>query len=414
VTELQTRTKYTYDALGYRVHKSGTGMPRPVEYVYDLAGRVMAEYDGGCTGGVECNWADYIYLGGQLVAEYENSTTYFPISDHLGSMRVLTGMNQAVVQNLDYYPYGALNSTDSGVTTHKFTGDERDIETGLDHTEFRNYSSSLGRWMTPDPAGLSAVDPANPQSWNRYSYALNNPLRFVDPTGLTCYAKDEDGNITDDITDPEIDNARDCADSGDNGGVWLEVDTTVLVTADNSGNVYSSTYWNSGDNWGYLDSGGFSWTPSNSMWNRIKSAARTVGNYIPTFCGGGVFNYGGFRLSGAVASVSVSQIRMADTRSGYSEAPFADISFGEVLMGGYGQAFFGSGENEHFLFGGVGGDVGITKASLSLFGSHVSGTSILQNSIGLNGDAGFSVLAGGVGVYLNTDSLTSCIDHDGW
>ena len=118
-------------------------------------------------------------------------------------------------------------------------------------------------------------------------------------------------------------------------------------------------------------------------------------------------------MSGDVESVSLSQIRMADTRSGHSEAPFADISFGEALMGGHGQAVFSSGGNEHFLFGGVGGDVGITKASVSVFGSHVSGSSIFQNSIGLNGDAGFLPFAGGVGVYVNTDSLTSCQDHGG-
>jgi len=46
--------------------------------------------------------------------------------------------------------------------THKFTGDERDSETNLDLTWFRQYSSQLGRWMHPDPAGLAAVDPANP------------------------------------------------------------------------------------------------------------------------------------------------------------------------------------------------------------------------------------------------------------
>ena len=38
--------------------------------------------------------------------------------------------------------------------------------------------------MHPDPAGLAAVDPSNPQSWNRYAYVLNNPLRLVDPQGL--------------------------------------------------------------------------------------------------------------------------------------------------------------------------------------------------------------------------------------
>ena len=90
-----------------------------------------------------------------------------------------------IVQNLDYLPYGELNSSDSGTTTHKFTGDERDSETSLDHTQFRQYSSSYARWMTPDPAGLAAVDPSNPQTWNRYAYVRNMPLALIDPLG-TC------------------------------------------------------------------------------------------------------------------------------------------------------------------------------------------------------------------------------------
>ena len=53
-------------------------------------------------------------------------------------------LDQSVAQNLDYLPFGEVTSSDSGVTTHKFTGDERDGETGLDHTWFRKYSSQLG------------------------------------------------------------------------------------------------------------------------------------------------------------------------------------------------------------------------------------------------------------------------------
>ena len=59
---------------------------------------------------------------------------------------------------------------------HKFTGKERDTESGLDNFGARYYASNMGRMMSPDPA--------NPQSWNMYGYSLNNPLRFTDPTGL--------------------------------------------------------------------------------------------------------------------------------------------------------------------------------------------------------------------------------------
>jgi RHS repeat-associated protein len=89
-----------------------------------------------------------------------------------------------ITQSLDYLPFGELNSSDSAVTSHKFTGLERDGETGLDHTLFRKYSSTLGRWTTPDPASLSVASPAFPQSWNRYAYVENDPMDWIDPLGL--------------------------------------------------------------------------------------------------------------------------------------------------------------------------------------------------------------------------------------
>jgi RHS repeat-associated protein len=65
----------------------------------------------------------------------------------------------------------------------QFTGKERDAETGLDYFGARYFSSPQGRFTSPDPL-LSSGRPGEPQSWNRYAYTLNNPLRFVDPTGL--------------------------------------------------------------------------------------------------------------------------------------------------------------------------------------------------------------------------------------
>ena len=73
------------------------------------------------------------------------------------------------------------------------TGQKRDNETGLDYFGARYFSSTLGRFTRPDPL-YSSGRPANPQTWNRYAYALNNPLRYTDPFGLwewdTCEAGD--------------------------------------------------------------------------------------------------------------------------------------------------------------------------------------------------------------------------------
>jgi RHS repeat-associated protein len=171
---------YTYDALGRRVERVvGTTW---TDYVYDLSANVVSEVNNVCAS--ICWAAFYANLNGQLIAEYKNGTTYFVHQDHLGSTRLLTDVTKAIAQNLDYLPFGENNSADSHTSTHEFTGDERDAETSLDHTQFRQYTAQLARWITPDPAGLAAVDPTNPQSWNRYAYVLDNPLNLIDPLGL--------------------------------------------------------------------------------------------------------------------------------------------------------------------------------------------------------------------------------------
>jgi RHS repeat-associated protein len=78
------------------------------------------------------------------------------------------------------------------------SGKERDGESGLDFFGARYLSSAQGRFTSPDPL-LNSGRPWEPQSWNRYAYTLNNPLRLVDPTGLydldnSCAADDRKCN----------------------------------------------------------------------------------------------------------------------------------------------------------------------------------------------------------------------------
>jgi RHS repeat-associated protein len=81
------------------------------------------------------------------------------------------------------YPFGdGLNCTGADATEHHFTGKERDQESGNDYFGARYYASTMGRWMSPDPSP-AGVNVMNPQSWNLYNYALNNPLRMVDRNG---------------------------------------------------------------------------------------------------------------------------------------------------------------------------------------------------------------------------------------
>jgi RHS repeat-associated protein len=95
----------------------------------------------------------------------------------------MTAMDQSVYDSLDYLPFGEQIAGGSG-TTHKFTGKERDSESGLDNFGARYNASNLGRFMSPDPDNVSGLmNQDDPQSWNGYAYARNNPLRYTDADG---------------------------------------------------------------------------------------------------------------------------------------------------------------------------------------------------------------------------------------
>lgn len=74
--------------------------------------------------------------------------------------------------------------------TTLFTGKERDAETGLDYFGARYFSAAMGRFTSPDKP-FADQDPADPQSWNLYSYARNNPLKFVDDAGMAVIYADQ-------------------------------------------------------------------------------------------------------------------------------------------------------------------------------------------------------------------------------
>jgi RHS repeat-associated protein len=105
----------------------------------------------------------------------ENSRLGFArknVAPHQGS----AWSNSASALGID----GALVETRIG---SRYTGKERDSESGLDNFGARYDSSSLGRFLSPDSTAY--VKPINPQNWNLYSYALDNPLLYNDPTGHT-------------------------------------------------------------------------------------------------------------------------------------------------------------------------------------------------------------------------------------
>jgi RHS repeat-associated protein len=128
----------------------------------------------------------YAYLNGQQVGEFFNGTVYFISTDHLGSTRLLTGLDGSVQESDDYYPYGEPITTGTQ-SLLKFTGKERDTESGLDNFGARYYGSSMGRFMTPDWAARPTTVPyavfGDPQSLNLYGYVRNDPISQADADG---------------------------------------------------------------------------------------------------------------------------------------------------------------------------------------------------------------------------------------
>jgi RHS repeat-associated protein len=85
------------------------------------------------------------------------------------------------------------------VNHYKFTGKERDSESGLDNFRARFDSSYMGRFMTPDPVVITPERLHDPQQMNAYSYVRNNPLGFVDPTGMTLTVSGDTEQATHDL-----------------------------------------------------------------------------------------------------------------------------------------------------------------------------------------------------------------------
>ncbi len=119
---------------------------------------------------------------------------------------------------------------------HRSTGKEHDSESGNDYFEARYYSSAMGRFMSPDPSVLDFADLTNPQSLNLYAYALNNPLKFIDPTGLDqCFWDD---GTSDDRPENGGATQQECTDQG---GSWAgNTDANITVTATDSGNTITT------------------------------------------------------------------------------------------------------------------------------------------------------------------------------
>ena len=170
---------YTYDALNRRFRvKNATDT---VDYQFDVLSRRAVAWRESADFGIR----DSYYWGSQAFAYHAlDGTSYYEQQDWLGTERVRTNSAGNTVASYTSLAFGDgfANSSSSDEVPDHFAGTERDKESYTDHSQFRQYQESLGRWMSPDPYDGS-YDVTNPQSLNRYSYALNNPLSKTDPSG---------------------------------------------------------------------------------------------------------------------------------------------------------------------------------------------------------------------------------------
>jgi RHS repeat-associated protein len=200
---------FTYNALGHRVQWAYPGGAD--QHFFDPEGTFL-----GNAGEYTVFW-----FAGRFMAAYEGSETYFNHVNSLGSTSVMTNHAGNTVEDVLFTPWGDV-LTATGTGGYSFAEmPYDDLKTNTDFTPARVHGPNFGRWFTPDPHNAGA-DLTDPQTWNMYGYVRNNPMAFVDPTGLdvwllggdqcnqggvTCddgYVTDENGDkvhLSGDLTD---------------------------------------------------------------------------------------------------------------------------------------------------------------------------------------------------------------------
>lgn len=192
------RTHYVYDAAGQRVRKvtESAGGHRVEERIYLGGFEVFRRHVGpiGADSATFERQTLHVMDGAQRIAMVETRTldtagadaspaqlVRYALGNHLGSASLELDAAAQIISYEEYTPYGstsyqAVRSATESAKRYRFTGKERDEETGLYYHGARYYAPWLGRWASADPAGL--VDGPN-----LYVYCNNSPVRLVDATG---------------------------------------------------------------------------------------------------------------------------------------------------------------------------------------------------------------------------------------
>ncbi len=211
-------TAYVYDQNGGMIKRGGTSIS------YDQEGRVKTigseqyfygdgmertikiegtkktlyffpNYEEVYSGSTYQYSTQYYVANGTVVAQQStNSGMQYIHTDHLGSTICMTDINGNVIRNQIYQPFGTDGKvTGSGITKYQFTGQVKD-STGLYYNHARYYDPDLGRFISVDPGIRLGLPLSDLEILNPYIYCGNNPLKFLDPTGLAnIIADDADG-----------------------------------------------------------------------------------------------------------------------------------------------------------------------------------------------------------------------------
>jgi RHS repeat-associated protein len=174
VTRGSTTISLTYDGNGARAKKVAGGITTYyVSSDYEIKNGVATKY---------------VFAGNMRVASIEgtniNNSKIFH-KDHLGSSVAITDNTGADLEATEYMPFGVQRShSGTNASDYKYTDQELDNESGLYNYDARLYDPIIGRFISPDTVIQS---PYNPQTLNRYSYCVNNPMKYTDPSGHTFF-----------------------------------------------------------------------------------------------------------------------------------------------------------------------------------------------------------------------------------
>ena len=174
----QTIASYEYDFMGRRT--SSTDTSGSTTYFHYDGWNVMAESDS--SGTITANY--YYDISGQVqVMKKAGQTYYYQFNAH-GDVVSLTDTSGSVVNSYTYDPWGShLTSSETVKSPFRYAGYRFDEETGLYYLRARYYGPGIGRFLTKEPLLGELSDPP---VHNAYMYARDNPVKYVDPSGLKC------------------------------------------------------------------------------------------------------------------------------------------------------------------------------------------------------------------------------------